>query len=57
MTITSVARNRVALPIAIGCAIALIVPAGASRTRGSARRCPSPKLQLYSLAVPTEKAA
>ena len=56
MTISSVARNRVALPIAIGCAIALILPAVASaHARVSPPVSVAGKLQLYSLAVPTEK--
>ena len=56
MTISSVARNRVALPIAIGCAIGLILPAVASaHARVSPPVSVAGKLQLYSLAVPTEK--
>ena len=56
MTMSPVGRNRVALPIAIGCAIALILPAVASaHARVSPPVSLAGKLQLYSLAVPTEK--
>ena len=51
-----VTRHRVALPIAIACAIALILPAvAAAHARVSPAVSLSGKLQLYSLAVPTEK--
>ena len=51
-----VTRHRVALPIAIACAIALILPAVASaHARVSPAVSLSGKLQMYSLAVPTEK--
>ena len=51
-----VARNRVGLPIAFACAIALILPAVASsHARVSPPVSVAGKLQLYSLAVPTEK--
>ena len=51
-----VARNRVGLPITFACAIALMLPAVASaHARVSPPVSVAGKLQLYSLAVPTEK--
>jgi uncharacterized protein YcnI len=53
-----VAHRRVLLPVGLGCAIALIVPAVASaHARVSPSVSLSNELQLYSLAVPTEKSS
>jgi periplasmic copper chaperone A len=52
----SITRRSLAIPIVIVCAVALMIPAQASaHARVSPAVSLSGKLQLYSLAVPTEK--
>ena len=52
----AVARRRVVFAVAVGCAIALVAPAVASaHARVSPAVSLSGELQLYSLAIPTEK--
>ena len=52
----SITRRSLAMPIVIVCAVALMIPAVASaHARVSPPVSVTGELQLYSLAVPTEK--